>query len=453
MSESGKDNSRPDDMHPYSQGASATTDAADLHPSTAPVIERVAGPSFDAPVIERVGGPLPGAPANGGMPPNGGTGTPANDGSSPGGPVPPTPPVYETFAVKDGERRPLFTFGGNGLDFFVLKLQNTLLTILTLGIYHFWGKARVRGYLWQETKFFGEPLEYTGTGKELFISFLIVMPVFILFMAGMGIMSQFLPGIGQLIFLILFLFLWQYASYRALRYRLTRTRWRGIRGNLAGKPSGYAWKAFGCLLLCIISAGLLVPFAISRIIALKMNNIYFGDRRLGFDGTAGGLYRTVLAPFIVMLGLYFILIGGLAAFILTAVNNPGTVTFDPQDPFFALAFMGVIYGTAFMMMIVDCWLQAAVLRWICRHTRLGNMRVESVLTGGKLLKVTLVNLLLVVFTFGIGLPWAQIRMYRAVLNSIDYTGDPGIDSLGRNTAEAPKFGEGLLEALDVDVAF
>jgi len=60
-----------------------------------------------------------------------------------------------------------------------LVFKNTLLTIITLGFYRFWGKTRIRKYIWSSQSLFGEPLEYTGTGKELFLGFLIVLAVLI----------------------------------------------------------------------------------------------------------------------------------------------------------------------------------------------------------------------------------------------------------------------------------
>ena len=58
--------------------------------------------------------------------------------------------------------------------FLGLSLLNGLLRILTLGVYHFWGKTEVRQRIWSAVRVDGEPLEYRGTGSELFRGFLIV---------------------------------------------------------------------------------------------------------------------------------------------------------------------------------------------------------------------------------------------------------------------------------------
>ena len=120
---------------------------------------------------------------------------------------------------------------------------NVLLIIVTLGIYRFWATARQRRYLWSRTEVIGDRLEWTGTGKEMFIGFLIVMAVllpFFLFIqflfpamvargkegAAVGIIGLFYIGL---------IYLGGFARFRALRYRLSRSWWRGDRERTDGQ--------------------------------------------------------------------------------------------------------------------------------------------------------------------------------------------------------------------------
>ena len=45
-------------------------------------------------------------------------------------------------------------------------LSNLLLTIVTLGIYGFWGRKRMRQYLASQVTLNGDPMEYQGTVAE-----------------------------------------------------------------------------------------------------------------------------------------------------------------------------------------------------------------------------------------------------------------------------------------------
>src|SRR6185369_14167236 len=74
-----------------------------------------------------------------------------------------------------GDRAIRFT--GSWREYFPIAATNALLIICTLGIYRFWASARQRRYLWSRTHFIDDQLEWTGTGKEMFLGFLIVIAV------------------------------------------------------------------------------------------------------------------------------------------------------------------------------------------------------------------------------------------------------------------------------------
>jgi len=48
------------------------------------------------------------------------------------------------------------SFQGNGGTLFGIQIVNLLLIIITLGIYYFWAKARVRIYIWSQADFNGD---------------------------------------------------------------------------------------------------------------------------------------------------------------------------------------------------------------------------------------------------------------------------------------------------------
>src|SRR5436190_23866345 len=63
-------------------------------------------------------------------------------------------------------------YSGQGADFFVLILKNVFLTLITLGIYAAWARTGRRRFIWRHMEVGGSPLEYTGTGGELFVGYL-----------------------------------------------------------------------------------------------------------------------------------------------------------------------------------------------------------------------------------------------------------------------------------------
>ncbi len=350
--------------------------------------------------------------------------------------------------------RPPTEFRAQGSAYFALLLKTFLLSIFTLGVYSFWGKTEQRAYLWKRTFILGDPLEYTGTGKELFISFLIALPFVLVFSFLIGAFAQAQLLLGQLLMVVLLVFLLHIASYGALRYRLTRTRWHGIRGNLSGSALLYAVKAMGYTLVAICSLGLASPWVAARLLRLKLNNVWFGDRPFVFHGPARELYISFLL--LIVGGL--LLTAGVAALGVLSLKVLGVplsadMLRSPEHRPALLIIGGICYLTFLLgLVLLSSFYHASFICWLARHLAFGEMRMRSRLTGGQTLWTRLTNMPLVVFTFGIGYAWAFVREMKMHLHSLDYAGEPRLESLLQDTKPAPARGEGLLDALDVDMA-
>jgi len=65
-------------------------------------------------------------------------------------------------------------------EIYKLWIFNLILSILTLGIYSFWGKTRMRRYLISSCSLVQDRFEYAGHGKELFFGFVKALLVLIL---------------------------------------------------------------------------------------------------------------------------------------------------------------------------------------------------------------------------------------------------------------------------------
>src|SRR5436305_12066753 len=68
-------------------------------------------------------------------------------------------------------------FTGSWREYLPIAATNALLIVCTLGIYRFWAAARQRRYLWSRTHFIDDSLEWTGSGREMFFGFLIVIAI------------------------------------------------------------------------------------------------------------------------------------------------------------------------------------------------------------------------------------------------------------------------------------
>src|SRR5437660_9257867 len=123
-------------------------------------------------------------------------------------------------------------FSGNERAFWRLLIRGAVLLLVTLGIYRFWLATDVRRFLWSNTEISSDGLEYVGTARELLLGFLIaialLVPINVAFF--LAAFSRGVIGhISGLLALLAVAVLGQLAVYRARRYRLTRTVYRGIR--------------------------------------------------------------------------------------------------------------------------------------------------------------------------------------------------------------------------------
>lgn len=60
-------------------------------------------------------------------------------------------------------------YEGDAIDLFFENFLVVFFSILTLGIYYFWGYARVRRYIVTHTYLDGKPLQFEGTGGQYFV--------------------------------------------------------------------------------------------------------------------------------------------------------------------------------------------------------------------------------------------------------------------------------------------
>ena len=133
--------------------------------------------------------------------------------------------------------RPAFVHEGTPL--FWLALGQAALTVLTLGIYRFWMITRLRRHYWSAIRVLGDPFEYTGTGLEKLVGFLVAVIILAVYLSLLNLSLVFAglystdDVVGLQIALNLSVLaslpLIYFATYRAVRYMMARTRWRGIR--------------------------------------------------------------------------------------------------------------------------------------------------------------------------------------------------------------------------------
>src|SRR3974390_1092213 len=151
-------------------------------------------------------------------------------------------------------------FVGRGKTFWHLVSGGAVLLAFTLGIYRFWLTTDIRRYLWSNTEIADESFEYTGTARELLLGFLIAVAVLVPLYSMFFLLTLTLGQIWSALSIVALTFLGQYAVFRARRYRLTRTIYRGVRFYQTGSAWHYSVCAVFWWTLIVLSLGIAYPF-------------------------------------------------------------------------------------------------------------------------------------------------------------------------------------------------
>ncbi len=206
-------------------------------------------------------------------------------------------------------------FVGKRGALFWLALKTGFLTVITLGIYRFWMKTRLRRWYWSAIRPGGHPMEYVGDPLEKLLGFFIAVVILTFYIGIVNLLLMFASFsifssafLGYLASFVGVIPLWFYARYRARRYVLARTRWRGVRFGLEKGAWGYAGRAILHWVITILSLGLLWPRMTFHLEKYVTDRTFFGSARLYQDGRWPMLYRAAI-PLIASL---LLLAGGAA---------------------------------------------------------------------------------------------------------------------------------------------
>jgi uncharacterized membrane protein YjgN (DUF898 family) len=308
----------------------------------------------------------------------------------------------------DGFPRRL-AFHGTGGALFAIHVVNVLFILLTLGIYYFWGKTRVRRYIFGQAEFAGDRFAYHGTARELLLGFAKAFGVFFVPIVLLSVVRDVLDvgavikGMAALLISLLFLIFIPVAMVGARRYRLSRLSWRGIRFSFRGPALEFTRIFVMGTILVGLTFGLYYPFFATRRQAFMVAHSYFGNERFGFDG--GG--RELFGPFLLS--------------VLLTLPTLGLCWF---------------------------WFAARKRRVFWGHTSFAAAGFASTVTGGALLGLWLVNILLLLVTLGLAWPWVRVRNIHFAFRYLDLRGPLDPERIRQQAQYASTTGEGLAGFLD-----
>lgn len=335
-----------------------------------------------------------------------------------------------------------------------------LLTLITLGFYRFWARTQVRRHIWSSVHINGEPLEYTGTGMELFKGFLVVFFVLVLPLVlliafvnlYLGPQSPALVLIRFIVIMAIYV-LWGFAVYKAWSYKLSRTQWRGIRGALVGPAMIYSLLFFGSLMAKGMSLGWATPVMNTVLQEQITSDMRFGDAAFKFKGRAGPLYPAYALCWFLTLGA-IILVIVLASAAASSPMFSGVFSGQSQNVEQLVGMLVLGAGAlllVFLLLIPMLWAvySAKQMRVFADYTRFDGAPFGLEATTGSIIGLTVGNLLILIFTLGIGWPFVNRRLVRYVVERLRLEGRIDIERISQSKMPMPTRGEGLFDFFDV----
>ncbi|MET0519602.1 MAG: YjgN family protein [Burkholderiaceae bacterium] len=370
-----------------------------------------------------------------------------NESNLPAGPAdrigPAWPDASETPAQPPARRRLPIEFTGSGSEYFRIWIVNLLLSIVTLGLYLPFAKARRLSYFYSNTLIDGHALAFHGNPWKMLRGFVLLA----LLMGAYALAGQLSP-IGAVIAFGVLCIVWPALWRASLRFRLANTSWRGLRfgfrGDLAGAYKAVAPVYLPTLALVIVGAlvraqvetratpdqaalqqllmwnggavlllMLLSPWALALIKRYQHGGYAYAGQRSELKLTTWRFYTLALKFAGLLLAPIFLLGIVIALLIPLFRFGPGVAFFLIGAGYLLMLALALPYGTARLQDLVWNGTQSAELRF------------HSALKFWPLAGLTLANWLLTAVTLSLYRPFAtvaQTRMRLAAMN-IELSGE------------------------------
>jgi len=326
-----------------------------------------------------------------------------------------TPPLSERPPPAAPARIP-FRFHGSAAEYFCIWIVNTLLTILTLGVFSAWAKVRKRRYLRGNTELLGHRFDYTADPRRILIGNAIVVVLFL----GYALFGAVYPALRLLAIVLAVIFL-PWIIVRSHAFNAHHTMWRGLRFRF--HPSLSAAVVIYLLkpLLIPLTFGLYYPAWARDRFAFRIQRHRFGTAYFHFETTSGPFYRAHLAAG----GIIFIgaLVLGLWMQWLTN-HNGGHIPTTTQTLPGLLVYGGFI-------LLAKHYAFARLFNPVWNGTRLDQHRFRASLRSGRWLGLQLTNLAAIIVSCGLLYPWALIRSARYALESLELEPAGSLDEIAR----------------------
>lgn len=354
-------------------------------------------------------------------------------------PVVSEPAVVDAPPVLNASNGPVaanFQFHGDAREYFRIWIVNTLLTLLTLGLFSAWAKVRKRRYLRGNTELLGHRFDYTADPRRILVGNLIVLSLFLTY----GLFGAVYPVLRLVALGLIVLFL-PWIIVRSLAFNAHHTMWRGLRFRFHPSLSAAVVVYLLQPVLIPLSLGIYYPAWARDKAEFRISRHRFGTAYFRFGATNGPFYRTYLVSGAIITAGAFVM--GMYAAGLGYYNGGHVPTTTQLFPAF------LVYGA--FVLLAKHYAFARLFNPVWNGTRLNEHQFRGTLRTGHWIALQFTNLAAIMVSCGMLYPWALIRSTRYALSCLEFHPIAGFENISRvGSARGSAVGDSAAEFAGFD---
>ncbi|MFY8034535.1 MAG: YjgN family protein, partial [Flexibacteraceae bacterium] len=243
-------------------------------------------------------------------------------------------------------KRYLLEFEGTGNDYFFIAFRGYVLTVLTLGLYYPWARVQRMRYMLNNLWLDGAPFVFEATGEEVFKGFIKVYAVlaalgglYIYALVAQEILLQlWMPAIFTLFSLVIT----PLAIHGSLRYRCSKTSWKGIYFNYSGRLGPIYSLYIKNILLTIFTAGIYGSWAQVNLMSFLAENLRLGNVEFKYKGDGTKIFVRGFVTGLVSYGVGIVLTIFAGIFMVASGNIPTSASTSVTPDVGAIIGMAVV---------------------------------------------------------------------------------------------------------------
>ena len=340
-----------------------------------------------------------------------------------------------------------FTFNGTGGEYFRIWIVNLLLSIVTLGIYSAWAKVRRTRYFYGSTNVAGSSFEYHGNAVAILKGRIVAVALIALYNVAFSI-----SDLAGFLMLVAAMLVSPWLIWKSLQFRLYNTSYRGIRFGFRGsmKQSYIAYLMWP--LVSLVTVLLAAPLAHQRMKKFQHDESRFGTTHFSFHGTVGRFYKAYLLVFVVWfigVAAISVTLGGALYGFIASSHLDKTAT-SSASVIAVFAFVMALYAWMFLLFPIFATL---IQNLIWNNTQLGPHRFTSNMKWTRMTFIAITNIIGIVCTLGLFLPFATIRAMKYRIESMTLISEDSLDHfIAAEQKQVTATGEGMADLLDFDLS-